>query len=62
MADRAELVWWQPVQAADALQASAWLPAALSITLDAAAGTCQVQEAASPAALPADEPAEAGSR
>ena len=49
MADRGDLVWWQPLQSAAGSRP--WLPAALRVQVDTEASSCSVEEGASAAEL-----------
>ena len=57
MADRGDLLWWQPVQASGpnqaALEVHAWLPQAICIQVNSTSGDTEVLQASSPAELPA---------
>ena len=55
MANRGDVVWWQPVPAPDAAGDLPWLPAALSVTVDSEAGTSTVEEGVSTAELLASQ-------
>ena len=66
MADRGDLLWWQPEQPSESADAAAqaagsWLPGAICVSVSSASGDAQVLQGSDPADFPADMPDGEGS-